>query len=65
MEPKGFMGHFERVSACELSNFRHEQNPSNSLNQNNWPMVFIDYPDEGIFFFLNFGMAMQYPSKFQ
>jgi len=36
MEPKGFMGYPRRGSACELSNFGHEQYPSNSLNQNNW-----------------------------
>ncbi len=35
MEPKGFMGYFERGSACELNSFGHEQYPSNSLNQNN------------------------------
>jgi len=29
------------------------------------PMVFVDYPNEGIAFLLNFGMAMQYPSTFQ
>ncbi len=28
-------------------------------------MVFADYANEGIVFFLGFGMAMQYPSKFQ
>ncbi len=35
MEPKGFMGYFKKGSACELNNFRHEQNLPNSLNQNN------------------------------
>jgi hypothetical protein len=29
------------------------------------PMVFANYPKKGIVFFLGFGMAMQYPSKFQ
>jgi hypothetical protein len=27
------------------------------------PMVFIDYPNEGIAFLLSFVMAMQYPSN--
>ncbi len=35
MEPKGFMGYFEKGSACELNSFRHEQYPSDTLNQNN------------------------------
>jgi hypothetical protein len=52
-------------SACELNSFGHEQNPSDSSNQNNWPMVFVDYPNEGIIFLLSFGMAMQYLSRFQ
>jgi hypothetical protein len=29
------------------------------------PMVFVDYPNKGIVFFIGFGMAMQYPSRFQ
>jgi len=29
------------------------------------PMVFVDYPKEGIAFLLGYGMATQYPSKFQ
>jgi hypothetical protein len=29
------------------------------------PMVFIDYPKEGIAFLVGFGMVLQYPSKFQ
>ncbi len=35
MEPKGFMGYLKRGSACELSTSKHEQYPSNNLNQNN------------------------------
>jgi hypothetical protein len=34
MEPKGFMGYLKRCSACELSTSRHEQYPSDKLNQN-------------------------------
>jgi hypothetical protein len=29
------------------------------------PMVFENYPNEGIVFLLDFGIDMQYPSKFQ
>jgi len=29
------------------------------------PMMFTDYPKQGIVFFLGFGMVMQYLSKFQ
>jgi len=29
------------------------------------PMVFIDYPKKGIAFLIGFGMAMQYPFRFQ
>ncbi len=29
------------------------------------PMVFANYPNKGIAFLIGFGMAMQYPSKFQ
>jgi len=35
IEPKGFMGYPKRGSACELNSYRHEQYPSNGLNQNN------------------------------
>ncbi len=35
MEPKDLMGYLERGSACELNGFKHEQYPSNNLNQNN------------------------------
>jgi hypothetical protein len=35
MEPKGFMGYFERGNACELNSFGHEQYPSDNPNQNN------------------------------
>jgi len=29
------------------------------------PMVFVNYPNEGITFFLGFGIDMQYPFRFQ
>jgi len=29
------------------------------------PMVFVNYPKQGIVFLLGFGMVMQYPSRFQ
>jgi hypothetical protein len=29
------------------------------------PMVFANYPKKGITFLLGFGMALQYPYKFQ
>ncbi len=35
MEPKGFMGCFEKGSACELRGSGHEQYLSNNMNQNN------------------------------
>jgi len=35
MEPNVFMGYFEKGIACSLNLFRHEQYPSNSLDQNN------------------------------
>jgi len=35
MEPKGFMGYFERGNACELNSFGYEQYPSDNPNQNN------------------------------
>jgi hypothetical protein len=35
MEPKGFMGYMNRVGACELNIFGHEQYASDNPNQNN------------------------------
>jgi hypothetical protein len=41
MEPNVFMGYPKRGIACLVSPFRHEQYPSNSLDQNNSTHGFI------------------------
>jgi hypothetical protein len=35
MEPKGFMGYLKKGNACELNTSRHEQYPSDNMNQKN------------------------------
>ncbi len=64
MEPKGCIKYTKRGISCELSSFGHEQYPFNRPNQKIEPMVFADYPKQGIYFFIGFGMVMQYPSMF-
>jgi len=48
-----------------VSSFWHEQYPQIATTKIIEPMVFVDYPNEGITFLLGFGMVMQYLSKFQ
>jgi hypothetical protein len=54
MEPNVSMGCPEKGIACSLNPFKHEQYPSNNLNQNNQPMMFTMYLNEGVTFPLGF-----------
>jgi hypothetical protein len=65
MEPKRFMGYLERGSACELSILRMNNTLPITQIRIIEPMVFTDYPNEGIAFLIGFGINMQHPSKFQ
>jgi len=65
MEPKGFMGYHERGSAYEWVVFDMTNTPPIAGTKRIEPVVFVEYPNEGITFLLGFGMAMQYPYKFQ
>jgi hypothetical protein len=58
MEPKSFIIYFNNGTTCALSNSRHKQYPSNSLDQNIQSIVFIEYLHEGIVFLLGFVKAM-------
>jgi hypothetical protein len=62
MEPNVFLGYLMKGIADVLNNFGHEQYPSNSVDQ--W-CVIIEYPNEGIGFFVGFGRATQYLSMCQ
>jgi hypothetical protein len=62
MEPKGFLIYSKR--GITHASINSKQYPSNSLDQNNLAMVFMEYPHEGIAFYISCGMAMKYPSRF-
>jgi hypothetical protein len=64
IEPKGFLIYLERGIAHALSNFKHEQYHY-AWTKIIQPMMFTKYSHEGIVFLLDFGMVMQYPSRFQ
>jgi hypothetical protein len=65
MEPNGFLGYTKRGNACELNNFGMNNTPPIAQTKIIEPMVLIAYPKKGNALFLNFGMAIQCPSKFQ
>jgi hypothetical protein len=66
MELNVFLGKPKRGIVSVLSSFGHEQYPFNIVNPCLHPWCFfIKYPNEGIGFFVGFGVVMQYPSKFQ
>jgi hypothetical protein len=62
MEPKGFMGYREHVNWVVMS---MSNTPPVARTKIIEPMVFIDYLNKVFFFLLDFGMAMQYPFRFQ
>jgi len=65
MEPKGFLIYSKKGIAHASSNYKHEQYPSNSLNQNNLAHGVYRIPHEGIASYISFGMTMKYPSRSQ
>jgi len=63
---QGFLMHPEWGITHASSNYRHEvQYPFDSLNQNNSAHGVYIIPHKGIAFHLGFGMAMEYPFRFQ